>query len=431
MKAETPRAPSAKSFEDALLAELLVVHEELQRARPRWRSPKRARPEPRTLRRHPLRRAGSAGPGGGSGRRAGRRVVLGVLAVSAVVVLVAVALSSVRGPGQRVTIRPAAPGGLPPGTLVVAHHPDSVGTYAPGSAGDAVPGGSFVKGLNAPAFVAFDPSGDLWVANENNGGDITLVEFAKAELSKPDPSASVVITPLSVESLGAITFDQAGDLWLVNGYYDDVIEFTHSQLARSGLLRPQATISWPGFNGPTGAAFDSSGDLWVVNGTDLVEFAKADLAKPGPTPTVTISSGSIYSANVHAPIAFDASGNLWLGNWDTNSDAMPAPGTTPPRGTIIEFTKSQLAKAGDGAKPVFAVLAPAVTISPDQLGTSIEGPNLAFDPAGDLWVSDNFSNRVVEFAKGQLAKSGHPTPVRTVVGPKSGLQGPFGIAVEP
>ena len=57
-----------------------------------------------------------------------------------------------------------------------------------------------------------------------------------------------------------------------------------------------------------------------------------------------------------------------------------------------------MAKSGDPA--------PVVTISPDHSRKSIAGPFSAFDPAGDLWVSNYYDKTVVEFAKGQLAKSG-------------------------
>jgi sugar lactone lactonase YvrE len=417
MKAGTRGAPSAKSFEDALLAELLAVHEELQRARPRLRSHKRARPEPRVWRHYPRRRAreGAAAPGSGSGRNVGGRIVVGVLAISAAIVLGAVALTSLHSPGQSVTIRPAAQGGLPPGTVVVAEEGAGVDTYAPGSAGDVVPGGSLINAMDSPVTLAFDPAGDLWVANAGNNN---LVEFAKAELAKPDPLASVTISSASVANLFGMAFDQAGDLWLVNNLSNDVIEFTRSQLARSGSPMPRATISAKYFNSPGADAFDSSGDLWVANadGNDLVEFAKAELAKPDPAPTVTISS---YRGSLNYPnsIVFDASGDLWVGNFNTGDYNTPTPGS------LVEFTKSQLAKPGHPA--------PAVTISPDHSRQSIAGPFSAFDPAGDLWVSNYYNNTVVEFAKGQLAKSGDPTPVRTIAGPKTGLSSPTYILVEP
>ena len=148
----------------------------------------------------------------------------------------------------------------------------------------------------------------------------------------------------------------------------------------------------------------------------MVEFSKAELAKPDPAPTVTLAS---YRGSLNYPtaIVFDASGNLWVGDWNTENYSAAT------LGRLVEFTKSQLAKSGDPA--------PTVSISPDRSGQSIEGPLLAFDPAGDLWNANYYNNRVVEFAKGQLAKSGDPTPVRTIAGPKTGLNSPTYILVEP
>jgi hypothetical protein len=65
-------------------------------------------------------------------------------------------------------------------------------------------------------------------------------------------------------------------------------------LAKSGSLTPRVTINWP-FSGEDDVAFDALGDLWAPNGATnaVVEFTKSQLAKSGsPAPARTISGAA-------------------------------------------------------------------------------------------------------------------------------------------
>ena len=128
------------------------------------------------------------------------------------------------------------------------------------------------------------------------------------------------------------------------------------------------------------------------------------MSRPGfPTPHVTVTSDSL---NMRCRPTFDPVGDMWAANYMG--------------GTLVEFTKAQLAKSGSPAA--------GVTISSDYLANP---GDVAFDPAGDLWVPSAQDEAVVEFTKAQLAKSGAPTPARTFFGPATGLSWPWAVAVEP
>jgi sugar lactone lactonase YvrE len=413
------RTPSGRSFEDALLAELLAVHGELQRARS---TPQRRAPSREAGRRHRVlgRLRPGDGPGGtGSGPKERWRAVVVVAGLAAAIVVGALVVGSLRSAGQRVTIRPAAQSSLPPGTVLVSQggttyarsRPGTsvrglgaVTAYAPAVAGNAEPVANFTKGMRGPVTLAFSPSGDLWVANSNG----SLLEFTRADLTKSNPSPNVTISgPVGVLHPYGLAFDPSGDLWVVNSRAGTVIEYTRAQLAKSGSRTPHTTISASYLHSPVGAAFDSSGDLWVANTNFLVEFNEHELAKPNPAPSVTISSASLDAPN---PITFDASGDLWAANWTNHR--------------LVEFTKRQLAKSG---APVAAVSISPVSF---QGNTSIDGPDaLAVDASGDLWVDNYSNNTVVEFAKDQLAKSGSPVPVRTMAGPKTRMNHPTFVVI--
>jgi streptogramin lyase len=288
-----------------------------------------------------------------------------------------------------------------------------VDVYPPHANGDVTPESSFTNGSYGPTTMAFDPSGNLWVANENTSD---LFELTKAQLAMPNPVPAVTIFAESgaLANPFGMAFDPSGNLWVVSNAWSKVYEYTKSQLASSGAPTPATTISdFPVT--PLSDAFDASGDLWVSTDTSVVEFSKADLTTTDPAPTVTISSSG------GAQLVFDSSGDLWL-----VTGGGPYCFGTPCTNEVLGFTKSQLSTSGSPT--------PAVTISSTKAGPtgSIYGPySLAFTSSGDLWVENFDGNTTVEFAKQQLSTSGSPAPVRTIVGPATGMNSPSYVVIEP
>ncbi len=130
------------------------------------------------------------------------------------------------------------------GSIVVANSlGETVTFYGIASRGDAPPKSTISVGLDVPNSLAFDSSGDLWVANF---GDRTVVEYRRQQLS-----GGPVVPALTISS------------------------------GRSGSL-----------NSPAGMAFDASGDLWVANdlSNTLVEYSKTSLTHGPVVPDVTITS---------------------------------------------------------------------------------------------------------------------------------------------
>jgi ligand-binding sensor domain-containing protein len=288
-----------------------------------------------------------------------------------------------------------------------------VDVYPPHANGDVAPESSFTNGSFGPTTMAFDPSGNLWVANENTSD---LFELTKGQLAMPNPVPAVTIFAESgaLANPFGMAFDPSGNLWVVSNAWSKVYEYTKSQLASSAAPTPAATISdFP--VAPLSDAFDASGDLWVSTDTSVVEFSKADLTTTDPAPTVTISSSG------GAQLVFDSSGDLWI-----VTGGGPYCFGTPCTNEVLEFTKGQLSTSGSPT--------PAVTISSTKAGPtgSIYGPySLAFTSSGDLWVENFDGNTIVEFGKQQLSTSGSPTPVRTIVGPDTGMNSPSYVVIEP
>jgi hypothetical protein len=288
------------------------------------------------------------------------------------------------------------------------------------------PEASFTNSMDGPTTLAFDPAGDLWVANDNTSNP-ALVEFTRAQLRTPNPVPSVAIssTTGALANPFGMAFDRQGNLWVVGNSMGRVFKYTKEQLARSGSPTPSATISdFPGI--PFSDALDAYGDLWASTQVSsscpqgcVVEFSRAELATPNPAPTVTISTTG------GANLAFTPSGNLWI-----VTGGGPNTFGTPGTNELVEFGRAQLSSSGSPT--------PAVTISSTIISTnvgprqSLDGPfGVAVAPSGDVWVSNFYNNTTVEYGRDQLTKSGAPSPVRAIVGPNSGMNFPSFVVVEP
>ena len=316
--------------------------------------------------------------GGWRSRRPGRAtwaaLVAGIVASTGMATPPAVAAATSGGPGST---------GQVPGTILVADPgvvdggdavgPGFVTLYQPGASGHASPEVVVTKGMAGPGGIAFDSSGDLWVANESGH----VVEYGRAELAKASPVPTVTLS----YGGGGLAFDPSGNLWVINGSV--VVEFTKAEIAKSGSPKPVRSLP-----DSCSVAFDPDGDLWEGSTSDTVaEFTKAQLAKSGSvSPAVVITSADL---NGPCKPAFDRLGDLWAGNYNTD--------------TVVEFTKAQLAKT--------TTLAPKVVISSPQNETP---GDVAFDVSGDLWVPTMGLHTVVEYTRAQLGKSGVPVPHVTI-----------------
>jgi streptogramin lyase len=264
--------------------------------------------------------------------------------------------------------------------------------------------------LLLPASASFDSSQNLWV---NNCGLGTIVEFTSAQLANlgvnPAPTPNTTVTePASFGSPACpwgAQFDVAGNLWITNrpafSPITNLVAYTPAQLSAGGTQTPGTIITSSSFADLRATVFDASANLWMVENASqkILGYKAATLATAmGHSgvvdPDIVISSTSFVDPR---GLAFDASANLWI------SDAT---------GELFKFASASLGASGSLMPTV--TIAATIVITADGFASSLDNPDgLAFDPSGNLWVSNLESDNagsIAEFTAAQLATSGSPSP---------------------
>lgn len=148
---------------------------------------------------------------------------------------------------------------------------------------------TFATGFNAPIGMAFDASGNLFVADQNS---MAIYKVA------PGGAVSTVASNLG-NGVGFLTFDSQGNLYASTAHGVD-------KITPNGTL---SVFASKGLSIPTGLAFDANGDLFVANSGN------------GTISEITSNGNvSLFASGFSNPqgLAFDSNGNLFVANMGTN-----------------------------------------------------------------------------------------------------------------
>ena len=199
--------------------------------------------------------------------------------------------------------------------------PDSISKYTPDQqaiGGALIPDVTIMDNgmgsLSGPVGMAFDGSGNLWVANFDNN---TLVMYTPAQLAVSGTPTPVILTSTAVNDPYALAFDSTGNLWVtVSDNPGSLVRFSPGQLVGGAQNTPDAVISnnVGSLNQPTGLAIDTNGNLWVANfgNGSLVSYSSAQQTTGAPVPSITVDTNTIALLADPAGIAFDNNGDLWV-----------------------------------------------------------------------------------------------------------------------
>jgi DNA-binding beta-propeller fold protein YncE len=224
--------------------------------------------------------------------------------------------------------------------------------------------------FDCPKALAFDKSGNLWVANlGESSGNGTIMKYSPDQLATGGKLYPATVFESVFGYIWDIKFDAAGNLWIAgDGMFgvgpEAVFELTSEQLAEPGSpyipleVTPNLKITSKTFAFPGKIAFDQSGNLWVGGyTTPLLAFAAGDLSGSGtisPAPLLTIYPTTVKKTNssfyTTTGIAFDRQGNLWVCSAQNDGAAKND------NGTLAEFKSNQITGNGSPTPALFLLL---------------------------------------------------------------------------
>lgn len=216
---------------------------------------------------------------------------------------------------------------------------------------------TYATGFDGAEGIAFNGSGDLFVANQNNN---TISEVF------PNGTISTFANTLLNEPMG-LTFDSEGNLYVSNFGYQGADAETIVKFTPQGVRSVYATITFPA--NLSGLAFDSAGNLYFC------DSPSGEIYKIVPNGTISLFTHTFSSSEqvyvIPYSLAIDATNNIFVGAYSY-------------LGSVIENYPSNWNPA---------LLADATT----EIATGFQGiVGVVFDSSGNLYASSG--NGIVEFS---------------------------------
>ncbi len=213
------------------------------------------------------------------------------------------------------------------------------------------------------------------------------------------------ISASSMQALGGVLVDPAGNLYAADGQNNRVLFFPRGSMTATRVYGQNGSfttgtannggVSANSLSNPQGLALDSSGDLYVAdeyNNRVLFYPAGSTTAtrvygQNGSFTTKTENNGGVSANSLGQPygLAVDASGGLYVSDYQNNRVLFyPAGSTTATRvyGQGGSFTSNAVNNGGISA-------------------SSLNQPTgVALDSSGDLYIADIYNNRVLFYPSG-------------------------------
>ncbi len=312
-------------------------------------------------------------------------------------------------------------------------------------------GGLSASTLCGPTYMAFDSSGNLWVLDSGNNRALeftypfTTGEAASKVIGQPGfgtnscNEGGLSASSLCTENNGGISLDGSGNLWISDYSNNRILEFPVplSTDENATVVIGQADFIQNNCGSasafvicdPEGLAFDSLGNLWASDWkyNRVLEYQKGSGFIDNESASLVLGQAGFsgYGSSCNNPVsptslcdptdvAFDLSGNLWVADSGYNRMLRYSP----------VFSSDEAASLIEGQTAFTSDVENPGGVSASYLETIGHSAMLAFDGSGNLWVSDNYNNRILMFstplANGEAAS--------VVIGQPNFTQGSCGSA---
>jgi sugar lactone lactonase YvrE len=211
-----------------------------------------------------------------------------------------------------------------------------------------------------------------------SGVNVTATGMSRPEFTAQDVSGDIFISDWLLNRVEAFTPP------FTNGMSASLV------LGQASFTTSTGTLGASALHGPTGVAFDGNGNLWVA---DLFNCRVLEYQPPfstGMSASIVIGQSNFTSGAAIIPvtqtsilypqaIVFDASGNLWVADYARVLQYQPPFSTGMAASLVLgqpNFTSSTATTTQSGMNYPFG---------------------LAIDSSGNVWVADSSNNRVLEF----------------------------------
>lgn len=264
------------------------------------------------------------------------------------------------------------------------------GTGSSGSTGDGGPATS--ARLNAPRGVTLDGSGNVYIADTNNhrirkidtSGNISTFAGTGTSGSTGDGAAA---TAARLNFPQSVAFDSSGNLYIADTSNHKIRKIDTSGTittfagTTSGNTGDGAAATLAKLSFPRGVAFDSSGNLYIAD-TSNHRIRKVNTSGiistfAGTTSGFSGDGGLATSAQISGPqgVSVDSSNNVYV--TDTANHRIRKIATN---GNISTLAGSSSGFSGDGGLATSAQLASPVSTCPDS--------------SGNLYIGDTSNSRL-------------------------------------
>ncbi|MGA8535303.1 MAG: hypothetical protein WB615_14445 [Candidatus Tumulicola sp.] len=218
--------------------------------------------------------------------------------------------------------QPNAPRGWPAAApnlqiLFVADASSGVLMYSPKTP-NASPEGSITDGVSAPAGVAIDKSGALYVTNEGNN---TVTVYP------PGASSPSLTISTGISGPYGIAVDSSGNVFVSNLNTNNITGYA------AGATSPFETINFNNYGQAVGVGVDGSDNVWVACDSSNGVFEI-------PAGSQTVQNSGLTNLDGPIGVSFGKKNVIYVSNFAASNVNVYAYGSTSPSATITSGIES-------------------------------------------------------------------------------------------